>query len=76
MMMSPERFFELLDAQPFRRFQVDLENGRRIPVDHPENVHIFPARHRVKEILVYYPDTDRYSVIFPEGVTALHIGAT
>lgn len=71
--MSLTRLFELVDARPFRAFDMDLVNGRRVRVDHPENIHFFPGRERIKEILVYYPEPDTYSVVFPEGITALHV---
>ena len=71
--MDVSRVFELLDRRPFVPFEVDLENGRRIPVTHPENVVIFPDRARVREILVYYPERDDYSIIWPDGITALHV---
>lgn len=71
--MNLARFFELLDAQPFVPFDVDMENGRRIPVRHPENVVIFPNRSKVLEILVYYPEREDYSIVFPRGITALHV---
>lgn len=73
--MDLARIFELLDARPFVPFDVDMENGRRIHVGHPENVMVFPGRHKVREILVYYPDRDDYSIIFPRGITALHVAA-
>jgi len=66
--------FELLDARPFVPFVVDLENGRRIHVSHPENVMIFPNRQKVKQILVHYPERDDYSIIWPRGISALHVG--
>ena len=72
--MDVSRVFELLDAQPFIPFEVGLENGRRIQVTHPENVVIFPDRPRVREILVYYPERDDYSIIWPRGISALHVG--
>lgn len=72
--MDVARVFQLLDRQPFTPFAVDLENGKRIQVTHPENVHIFPDRLRVKEILVYYPEHDGYSIIWPDGISALHVG--
>ena len=71
--MDVSRVFELLDAHPFVPFEVDLENGRRIPVSHPENVVIFPNRVKVREILVYYPERDDYSIIWPLGISALHV---
>ena len=73
--MEFARFFLLLDARPFVPFDVDMENGTRIRVGHPENVMIFPDRARVREILVYYPERDDYSIIFPQGITALHVEA-
>ena len=71
--MDVARVFQLLDSSPFVPFSVDLENGKRITVTHPENVTIFPDRARVKEILVYYPDRDGYSIIWPRGITAVHV---
>jgi hypothetical protein len=68
-----EPLFGLVDAEPFRPFQIDLQNGRQIRVDHPENIFFFPHRRRVKVILVYYPKPDDYSLFYPEGITALHV---
>lgn len=73
--MDFARIFELLDARPVVPFDVDMQNGKRIPVGHPENVVVFPYRARVREILVFYPVRDDYSIIFPQGVTALHLEA-
>ena len=73
MNVDVSRVFQLLDQRPFVPFDVDLNNGRRIPVTHPENVVIFPYRERVREILVYYPDRDDYSIIWPNGISALHV---
>jgi hypothetical protein len=42
--MEVARVFELLDAQPSVPFDVDLENGRRIPVTRPENGALEPAQ--------------------------------
>lgn len=72
--MDVSRVFELLDGRPFVPFAVDLENGKRIQVTHPENVVIFPNRTSVKEILVWYPERDGYSIIWPRGISALHVG--
>ena len=74
--MELRRFYEWIDARPFRAFELDLVNGTQVRIDHPENVHFFPGREHLKEILVYYPEPDDYSVIFPEGITALHVRAT
>ena len=73
MAMDVARVFQLLDQMPFIPFEVELVSGRRIPVTHPENVVIFPDRARVREILVYYPDRDDYSIIWPYSISALHV---
>lgn len=71
--MDLSRLFKLLDARPFIPFEVAMENGEKIQVTHPENVMIFPFRSKVMEILVWYPDREDYSIIFPRGITALHV---
>jgi len=35
---------------------------------------IFPDRLRVREILVYYPERDGYSIIWPRGISAVQVG--
>ena len=70
--MDLRRLLELVDARPFKPFDLDLVNGRTVRIDHPENVTFFPYREKVKEILVYYPEPDDYSVVFPESIAALH----
>lgn len=67
-MTELNRVFDLLDARPFVPFDVDMQNGRSIHVNRPENVTVFPDRPRVKEVLVYYPERDCYSIIFPRGI--------
>ena len=71
--MGLSRLYGLVDARPFRPFDIDLVNGHRVRVNHPENIHFFPGRQKIKEILVYYPEPDTYSIVFPEGITALHV---
>ena len=73
MPMDVARVFELLDRTPFIPFEAELVSGKRIPVTHPENVTVFPYRSRVREILVYYPDRDEFSIIWPDSVAALHV---
>jgi hypothetical protein len=73
MSMDVARVFQLLDAQPFVPFEVDLENGHSVPVRHPENVIVFPDRARVKEILVYFPENDGRDIIWPKAISALHV---
>jgi hypothetical protein len=71
--MEVSRLFKLLDARPFIPFEVAMENGEKIAVTHLENVVVFPYRSKVLEILVYYPEREDYSIIFPRGITALHV---
>ena len=68
-----KRLLDLTDARPFRAFDLDLVNGRRVRVDHPGNLHYFPARENPKEILASHPEPDDYSVVFPGGIRALHV---
>jgi hypothetical protein len=63
--------FELLDARPFRPFEIELVSGRRIRVTHPQNVFIIPGRQRVSHIEVYHPETDQIDFTWREGVAGL-----
>lgn len=65
--------FELVDAHPFRPFEVEIVSGRRVHVDHPGNVPFIPGRERVKIVIVYHSATDRISMIYPDGIAAYHI---
>ncbi|MBI2901381.1 MAG: hypothetical protein HYY17_14445 [Planctomycetes bacterium] len=69
------RLFKLVDAKPFRTFEIGLMSGERVLVDHPENVFFLPNRTRVMEIIVYVPEPYDYSLVYPEGITALHVMA-
>lgn len=73
--MNLTDLFELVDARPFRASDLDLVDERRVRVDHPENIHFFPGRERIKEMLVYYPEPDTDSVVFPEGIADLHVSS-
>ena len=73
--MDLRSLYDLVDAKPFRPFQLDLVNGRKIRVDHPENLNFFPGRERLRIILVYYPDPDDSTIIFPEAIAAIHLGS-
>lgn len=73
MPLDVSRVFQLLDQVPFIPFEAELVSGRRVSVTHPENVTIFPYRSRVREILVYYPDRDEFSIIWPDSIAALHV---
>lgn len=71
--MEMKSFYELLDAKPFRPFELDSVNGRIIPIDHPVNVHLIPGLEKLRLIVVYYPQPEDYSFVYPEGITALHV---
>lgn len=71
--MDMKSFFEVVDARPFRPFEVDLINGRTIKVEHPENLHFFPGREKVRVIWVYYREPEDYSLFYPEGIATIHV---
>lgn len=39
--MKLESIQKHVRAHPFRPFLIELDNGERIPVEHPENINIF-----------------------------------
>lgn len=51
--MKIERIREALHAKPFRRFEIHLADGGRIPVEHEDFVALEPAG---REFSVYLPD--------------------
>ena len=65
--MEIRRIFEEVDRKPFVPFVIELENGRQVPVSHPENIIFAPTRTRVWDILVYNENGDK--VVF--GPTAI-----
>ncbi len=73
--MDIKSFFDLVDDRPFRPFELDLLNGRRIKVEHPENLHFFPGREKLKVIWVYYPEPEDYTLLYPESIAAIHVRA-
>lgn len=73
--MNPQTLFELLDAHPFRPFEIDLTSGRRIRVDHPENVIIVPGRHKISHIEVYHPENEKIDLTWANGIAGFRVVA-
>lgn len=73
--MDISSIFAALDARPFKPFDIELVSGTRVTVTHPENVFILPNRHKVDRIEIYRPESSdrRWTFIYPEGITALHL---
>jgi len=53
--VSPNQLREAIRHQPFRPFEIVLEDGRRLCVDHPE----FIAVSRTGRELTFYGEQDR-----------------
>ncbi|MGO8900965.1 MAG: hypothetical protein ACLQU5_21810 [Isosphaeraceae bacterium] len=53
--MSPNQLREAIRHQPFRPFEIVLEDGRRLCIDHPE----FIAVSRTGRELTFYGEQDR-----------------
>jgi len=41
--MAPVRLRGALKAAPFRPFALEMANGKRVPVKHPDYAHLSPA---------------------------------
>lgn len=55
---------------PFEPFEVVLQRGTRVPVNHPEEIFFLPNPARVQDIHVY-SEGDHF-VFGPSAVTAIH----
>ncbi len=62
--------FDLLEAQPFQPFEIELLTGRRVRVTHPENVSFLPNRSKVFLIGVGIPEKDDYHLFYPESLNS------
>lgn len=69
--MTIERVRDVLQAKPFRRFTLDLADGNRVPVVHPDFLFMTPSG---RTIVVTNLD-DSLRIIDLLLVTAIHIGA-
>ncbi|MBI2901705.1 MAG: hypothetical protein HYY17_16090 [Planctomycetes bacterium] len=66
--MRLKALFDMLDAEPFRPFVIELLNGRSVPVSHPENVSFIPNRSKVLLIVVGVPEQEDYHLFYPESL--------
>ncbi len=69
--MRLDPFFSALDARPFRPFVLELMNGRKLRVRHPENVFVIPNRQAVYQIVVCDPGGWMSALIWPDGINAI-----
>jgi len=59
--MNAERLRNVLATRPFRRFTMNLADGRKFRVDHPELVAVFPGMDRTA--ILAMPKTDSIEII-------------
>lgn len=69
--MTLEPLFAAIDTRPFRPFVLELMNGRKVRVRHPENVFIIPNRQSVHHIEVFDPGGWMSALIWPDGINAI-----
>jgi hypothetical protein len=71
--VEPGVIYRVVDQVPFRPFTIELENGSKIRVDHPERIFFLPDRIKLVRIEVFWDDD---SAIFgPSAVTAIRVPA-
>lgn len=68
--MTVQQLRRLREARPFEPFALWLGDGRRIPVEHPEFLAIFPGG---RTLFVAQPD-ESFDIIDLLPVTSLHVG--
>lgn len=61
-------FTEFLDRKPFRPFTVELDNGRRFTINHPENVFFCP---KLRDIIATDEGQDLRFFFGPVAVSAI-----
>lgn len=71
--MDWKQLYELLDAKPFRPFEIELVNGRRILVDDPDDIVIKPSRQKVTMIIVLNREADETDFTWGDGIASLHV---
>lgn len=69
--MGLSTIFKRVDEAPFNPFTIELENGRRMTLAHPENIHFIPNRTKVWEIDVYDEEKDIVVAFHPSTVTSV-----
>ena len=70
--MTIERFRELLDAQPFQPFTIQLADGRKVPVAHREFIAAAPTG---RTVVVFEPN-DTLSIFESNEVARLELGSS
>lgn len=71
--MRLDTLFAAIDAEPFLPFAIELVNGRKVKVSHPDNIFVLPNRQTVHHIEVYQLGFCDLAIIYPEGINALLI---
>lgn len=69
--MNLGTLFSAIDAKPFRPFAIEIVSGRRVEVDHPDNIFILPNRQKVDHIEVYGPGPTMLALIWVEGIAGV-----
>ena len=62
---------DIVDKRPFRPFTIELDNGRRTTVRHPENVFFIPNRIKLIHIEVYDETGDHLVIFEPSAISTL-----
>lgn len=62
---------ETLERRPFRPFVIELDNGRRVRVEHPEEVLFVPSRTDLWHVTIHDRRKDQLVSFEPSAVTAL-----
>lgn len=63
--------FNAIDRTPFRPFTIELQNGRRVGVPHPDNIFILPSRQSLQNIEVYGTTSTQLAMFGPEGIVGI-----
>jgi hypothetical protein len=63
--------FDLMDERPLVPFEIELDNGRRVEVRHPEQVIIVPNRAKPWYVMVYDEAADRMVHFGPSAVSEI-----
>lgn len=60
---------EIIQAQPFRPFKLNLADGRTVPVNHPE----FIAAHPTGRTAIVFEDDDVFKIIDVMLITSIEV---
>ena len=70
--MNLKPLFEVIDAKPFRPFEIGTTDGDRTLVSHPDNIFLIPNRQNVNHIVVYREEPASV-MIWPEALAAIYL---